>query len=207
LKEIFWNDHYSWSEEVNLDIFLQKSSNIFAENRLLKFVVVVIGIAVVINTAGLFMALNSQRVILVPPTINSKISVSGDKASDEYLKEFARYILSLALTYKPVKARSQFSELLAVYDPAEFQSSRKELYELADKIENTKAASAFYIHSIINDAEKRRLEVSGTKKTYMVDQKAEDVQKVYLIEYRFDNGKFILVRLYEKPVHGENKGA
>ena len=192
---------------MNLDIFLQKSSNIFAENRLLKFVVVALGIAVVINTAGLFMALNSQRVILVPPVVNSKISVSGDKASDEYLKEFARYILSLALTYNPVNARSQFSELLAVYDPAEFQTSRKELYELADKIENTKASSAFYIQSIINDTEKRRLEVTGTKKTYMVDQKAEDTLKVYLIEYRIDNGKFILVRLYEKPAQGESKGA
>lgn len=192
---------------MNLDIFLQISSNIFAENRLLKFVVVVLGIAVVINTAGLFMALNSQRVILVPPVVNSKISVSGDKASDEYLKEFARYILSLALTYNPVNARSQFSELLAVYDPAEFQTSRKELYELADKIENTKASSAFYIQSIINDTEKRRLEVTGTKKTYMVDQKAEDTLKVYLIEYRIENGKFILVRLYEKPAQGESKGA
>jgi conjugal transfer pilus assembly protein TraE len=192
---------------VNLDIFLQKSSNIFAENRLLKFVVVALGIAVVINTAGLFMALNSQRVILVPPVVNSKISVSGDKASDEYLKEFARYILNLALTYNPVNARSQFSELLAVYDPAEFQTSRKELYELADKIENTKASSAFYIQSIINDTEKRRLEVTGTKKTYMVDQKAEDTLKVYLIEYRIENGKFILVRLYEKPAQGESKGA
>lgn len=192
---------------MNLDIFLQKSSNIFAENRLLKFVVVALGIAVVINTAGLFMALNSQRVILVPPVVNSKISVSGDKASDEYLKEFARYILNLALTYNPVNARSQFSELLAVYDPAEFQASRKELYELADKIENTKASSAFYIQSIINDTEKRRLEVTGTKKTYMVDQKAEDTLKVYLIEYRIDNGKFILVRLYEKPAQGESKGA
>lgn len=192
---------------MNLDIFLQKSSNIFAENRLLKFVVVTLGIAVVINTAGLFMALNSQRVILVPPVVNSKISVSGDKASDEYLKEFARYILNLALTYNPVNARSQFSELLAVYDPAEFQTSRKELYELADKIENTKASSAFYIQSIINDTEKRRLEVTGTKKTYMVDQKAEDTLKVYLIEYRIENGKFILVRLYEKPVQGESKGA
>lgn len=192
---------------MNLDIFLQKSSNIFAENRLLKFVVVALGISVVINTAGLFMALNSQRVILVPPVVNSKISVSGDKASDEYLKEFARYILNLALTYNPVNARSQFSELLAVYDPAQFQASRKELYELADKIENTKASSAFYIQSIINDTEKRRLEVTGTKKTYMVDQKAEDTLKVYLIDYRIENGKFILVRLYEKPAQGESKGA
>jgi len=41
----------------------------------------------------------------------------------------------------------------------------------------------------------------------MVDQKAEDTLKVYLIEYRIENGKFILVRLYEKPAQGESKGA
>jgi len=64
---------------VNLDIFLQKSSNIFAENRLLKFVVVALGIAVVINTAGLFMALNSQRVILVPPVVNPRSRFPGTR--------------------------------------------------------------------------------------------------------------------------------
>ena len=192
---------------MNLDLYLQKSSNIFAENRLLKFVVVALGLAVALNTAGLFMALNTQRVILVPPIINSRISVSGDKASDEYLKEFTRYIMNLALTYNPVNARAQFSELLALYDPAEFQVSRKELYELANKIENTKASSAFYIHAIVNDTGKRRLEVTGAKRTYMVDQKAEDTIKVYLIDYRFDNGKFVLKRLYEKPTQGESKGA
>ena len=192
---------------MNLDLYLQKSSNIFAENRLLKFVVVALGLAVALNTAGLFMALNTQRVILVPPIINSRISVSGDKASDEYLKEFTRYIMNLALTYNPVNARAQFSELLALYDPAEFQASRKELYELADKIENTKASSAFYIHAIVNDTGKHRLEVTGAKRTYMVDQKAEDTIKVYLIDYRFDNGKFVLKRLYEKPTQGESQGA
>ncbi len=42
---------------MKLSLFLQKSSNIFAENRLLKFVVVVIGIATVFNTAMTFRAL------------------------------------------------------------------------------------------------------------------------------------------------------
>ena len=37
--------------------------------------------------------------------------------------------------------------------------------------------------------------------------KAEDVVKVYLIDYRFENGKFILKRLTEKPAQGESKGA
>lgn len=192
---------------MKLDIFLQRNSNIFAENRLLKFAIIILGVAVVINTVGVFIALDKQRVILVPPVINSKLVVSGDKASDEYLKEFARYILGLALTYNPATARAQFSEILAVYDPSEFQSARKGLYELADKIENTRASSAFYIQSITNDAEKRRIEVTGTKNTYMAEQKADSVQTTYIIEYRFNSGKFILTRLYEKTAQGENKGA
>ena len=192
---------------MKLDIFLQRNSNIFAENRLLKFAIIILGVAVVINTVGVFIALDKQRVILVPPVINSKLVVSGDKASDEYLKEFTRYILGLALTYNPATARAQFSEILAVYDPSEFQSARKGLYELADKIENTRASSAFYIQSITNDAEKRRIEVTGTKNTYMAEQKADSVQTTYIIEYRFNSGKFILTRLYEKTAQGENKGA
>jgi conjugal transfer pilus assembly protein TraE len=191
---------------MNLDIYLQKSSNIFAENRLLKFSVVVLSIAVVINTAGVFKALNSQKTILVPPVINSKISVTGDKASDEYLKEFTRYALGLALTYNPSNARPQFSELLALYDASEFQTARKDLYALADKIENTRAASAFYINAITHDAEKHSLLVTGSKQTYMVGDKAADEQKTYILEYRFESGKFILRRLYEKQSE-EKKGA
>lgn len=191
---------------MNLDIYLQKSSNIFAENRLLKFSVVVLSIAVVINTAGVFKALNSQKTILVPPVINSKISVTGDKASDEYLKEFTRYALGLALTYNPSNARPQFSELLALYDASEFQTARKDLYALADKIENTRAASAFYINAITHDAENHSLLVTGSKQTYMVGDKAADEQKTYILEYRFESGKFILRRLYEKQSE-EKKGA
>lgn len=192
---------------MKLDIFLQRKSNLFAENRLLKFAVIVLGVAVAINTVGVFTALDKQRVILIPPVINSKLTIAGDKASDEYLKEFTRYILGLALTYNPSTARTQFSELLAVYDPSEFQRARKDLYELADKIENARASSAFYIQSITNDAEKRRIEVTGTKNSYMAEQKADSVQTTYIIEYRFDSGKFILTRLYEKTTQGENKGA
>jgi conjugal transfer pilus assembly protein TraE len=40
----------------------------------------------------------------------------------------------------------------------------------------------------------------------MTGEKASDEQKSYIIEYRFESGKFILRRLYEKQT-GEHKGA
>lgn len=190
---------------MNFEFFVQNTSNIFAENRLLKFTNLVIGVAVAFCVYDNRQARNEARTILVPPTITTKMMIQGDKASDEYIKEFARYIINLALTYNPATARVQFSELLSIFDPAAFQETRKELYELADKIESTKAASVFYLNKIVHDLDKHTIEVSGTKKIYLMDQKTEESQKVYEIAYRFENGKFTILRLTDKTAALQKK--
>lgn len=188
-------------------LFTGKAANIFAENRMLKFTVLVLMAAVIVLSFCVLTAMNKERVILVPPVINSKVMITGDHASEDYLREFTRYIISLALTYNPANARGQFSELLAVYDPGGFPNARKELYELADKIENTRASSAFHIQSMTNNADRNQVEVLGSKMTYIGEMKADIVQATYVVEYRFDNGRFILTRLYEKPAGINNANA
>lgn len=188
-------------------LFTGKAANIFAENRMLKFTILVLLAAVLVLSFCVVTVMNKERVILVPPVINSKVMITGDHASDDYLREFTRYIVSLALTYNSANARNQFSELLAVYDPAGFPNARTELYELADKIETTRASSAFHIQSMTNNADKKQVEVQGAKMTYIGEMKADIVQTAYLIEYRFDNGRFILTRLYEKPAGTNNANA
>ena len=189
---------------MQFQLFTSKTANVFAENRMLKFTVLVLLSAVLVLSFSVVTVMNKERVILVPPVINSKIVISGDTASEDYLREFTRYIISLALTYNPANARNQFSELLAVYDPAGFPNARKELYELADRIENTRASSAFHIQAMTNKPEKNQVEVEGSKMTYIGEMKADIVQTAYLVEYRFDNGRFILTRLYEKPGNNTN---
>lgn len=179
-------------------MFTSKAANTFAENRMLKFTILVLLAAVLILSGGIVTVMNKERIILVPPVINSKVVITGDKASESYLREFIRYIVNLALTYNSANARNQFSELLAVYDPAGFPNARKELYELADKIETTRASSAFHIQTFTSNPDKNQVEVQGTKMTYIGEMKADIVQTSYIVEYRFDNGKFILTRLYEK---------
>lgn len=188
-------------------LFTGKAANIFAENRMLKFTVLVLMTAVIVLSFCVMSAMNRERVILVPPVINSKVMITGDHASDDYLREFTRYIVSLALTYNPANARNQFSELLAVYDPAGFPNARKDLYELADRIETTRASSAFHIQSMTNNAERNQVEVQGSKMTYIGEMKADIVQTAYIVEYRFDNGRFVLTRLYEKPAGNSNANA
>ena len=188
-------------------LFTGKAANIFAENRMLKFTVLVLMAAVLVLSVCIVTVLNRERVILVPPVINSKVMITGDRASDDYLREFTRYVISLALTYNPASARNQFSELLAVYDPAGFPNARKDLYELADRIETTRASSAFHIQFMTNNSDRNLVEVQGAKMTYIGEMKADIVQTTYIVEYRFDNGRFILTRLYEKPAGNSNTNA
>lgn len=183
---------------MNLDIFLQKSSNVYAENRLLKFFIVVIGVAVLINTYFAYKAFNSMRVILVPPVIDSKLEIAGDKGSDDYMKSFTRYVCGLALSYNALNARAQFAELLTMYAPESFPEAKKTFYNLADAIETTKVSNSFMIHKIVVDSSKHQIEVQGPGIQFAQDKKIDEMSKTYIIDYRIRNGRFEIMAFKEK---------
>ena len=61
---------------MKLDIFLNKSANLIAENRLLKLFIVVIGSLVLVNTVALYLISKNSRTILVPgpPSSSSRVN-------------------------------------------------------------------------------------------------------------------------------------
>jgi len=79
-------------------IFLQQTSNLFTENRLLKFVIIVLALAVVVNSFLVNRAVRNQRVILIPPKLTGTIEFVEGKPSDQYIRDLARRMASLAAT-------------------------------------------------------------------------------------------------------------
>ena len=73
-------------------LYLQKTSNLFAENRLLKFVVICQMITLIYCVHKVEDIKDKIRTVVVPPVINSKIEISGSWSSDAYIKEYIRYI-------------------------------------------------------------------------------------------------------------------
>ena len=82
-------------------VFLQQTSNLFTENRLLKFVIVVLALAVGVNSFMVSRAVRNQRVILIPPKLTGTIEFVAGKPSDQYIRDLARRLASLAATYSP----------------------------------------------------------------------------------------------------------
>jgi len=68
-------------------VYLQKAGNLFLENRLLKFVMVVLSIAAVVNSFLVLRAIKYQRVILIPPQLTGSIEFVQGKPTDGYLRD------------------------------------------------------------------------------------------------------------------------
>jgi len=182
---------------VNWPGYSTKVSNVFAENRLLKFSMLVVASSSIFSSVFIVRTFDQQRIVLTPPAINHQMWIEGNKASDEYVKEFARYISSLAFSYHPATVRKQFTELLTMFTSAEYANAQKVFYALANRIEEARVGSTFYI-SDIKVWENRTIQIKGYKTTMFPDKLSEEKVAEFFIEYIINDGKFQITSILDK---------
>ena len=180
------------------DTFLQKTSNLFTENRLLKFVISVLALAVVVNSFLVSKAIKYQRIILIPPKLTGTVEFVQGRPSDQYIRDMARRIVSLATTYSPATARSQFSELLSLYAPEAYPQASKAWYALAGRVEESHVSNVFYSKNLILDSSDNQLEIIGERKQFTDDKLLDTIRKTYVARYRLEDGRFYLLSFMEK---------
>lgn len=181
--------------------YIEEKTNYAVSNRLLRFFIVVIGLAVIVQSFVMYSLWKSQRTILVPPNITSQAFISGNDASDEYLKAMVRYIMTLTANYTPATARSQFSDFLKIVAPEKFEEHKKVFYELAEKVETGNVSSFYSVTSIQVDREKKEIKVRGVLNQWTQDKKfITDEPKEYLITYDIKDGMFYVksIKLYKE---------
>jgi len=183
---------------MRIKTYLEEKLNLTTENRLLKFAITVLGVALIANVFVTWGLLVRTRTIIVPPVVNTKFELSGAKFSDEYIKMMARYIVAIGLNYTPSSARANFEELLGLYDPTTYEEKKREFYELAEIVETTKVTNIFFIHRMSIDESKKQIEIKGVRKQLANEQKIKEGQETYLIEYSNNNGRFSIVRITQQ---------
>ena len=178
---------------MKLEKFIQTSSNLYAENRLLKFVVVCIGIAVFINSFFSYAALQYQKVVILPPVVDKRIMISGNEVNDDYVRLFTRYAMMLLNNYTTGSAQGQFEEFVEnLVTPEFYPDIRNTLFGLVDTIKKLNITSAFYPQKIDVDTENKTITVSGIKKEFTNTTLVEDGKKQYSIKYVIVNGRFYI---------------
>jgi conjugal transfer pilus assembly protein TraE len=187
---------------MNTTIFLQKTSNLFVENRLLKFIILTLAVTVIFNSLMVYRSVKYQRVILIPPKMTGTVEFIQGKPSDSYARDISRHIVNLAATYSPPTARMQFEELLAHFAPESYPEASTAWYSLASRVEESQVSSVFYLEKIKLNEE--FIEIFGNLKQFAGDTLLENTSKTYLIDYRLQDGRFYIVSFKEKYAKKES---
>jgi len=187
---------------VKLSSYMNEKAKHKGENRLLKFTVLVIGIGTLFNTGVMLKALSYQRVVLVPPGLQEKTTLQGDKLDEIYVSTFVRYISSLAFSYTPATARRQFDELLLHFDPTAYPQGKTTFYNLAEKVVDTQVTQVFYLNKIMVNTASKKIEIEGFRRQYIDDRKIDDGRKHYFIDYTIQNGRFYILAIAESATEG-----
>ncbi len=188
---------------MNTNIFLQKTSNLFAQNRLLKFTITILAAAVIFNSFMVYRSVKYQRVVLIPPTMTGTVEFIQGKPTDLYIKDISRRIVNLAATYSPPTARPQFEELLAYFAPEAYPQASQSWYSLAGRVEESQVSSVFYLEKI--GVSEDFIEIFGNFKQYAGDTLLENRSKTYLIDYRLQDGRFYVISFKEKMTHKQEQ--
>ncbi|MBI5644160.1 MAG: hypothetical protein HY954_11885 [Deltaproteobacteria bacterium] len=181
---------------MKLDLFIQKTSNIQLKNQLYRFAVVVIALAVVVNSYYTYRFLNEQRIVVIPPGgLDEKAAVWTSGADEAYLKMMTRYAMGLYLTYNPATVRTQYAELLSLYHPTSYNDGKNFLYDLAGKVEMSNIVSAFTLSGIEYVKKARNIyeiEAKGVRSLYSKGLKLDEKTKSFVLTSSFENGRFYI---------------
>ena len=185
---------------MDVNVYEKKMSNLFATNRLLKFVVLATLVIAVSNHILLQKAINTQKTILVPAQLNTRVQILGDKASDEYVKMFAQVSAALAFTYTPQTVANNFGELLTMFAPEAYPQTKKTLTDLAETIATQAVSNVFYIQDIDVDSARNLFQVKGQQVRWIGGTRVENLPKNYEFSYLIKDGRFMLTSLSEVGV-------
>ncbi len=187
------------------EIFIQKTSNLFVENRLLKSMIVALALAVSFNSFMVYRAVKYQRVVLIPPKMTGTVEFVQGKPTDTYLRDVSRRIVTLATSYSPPTARAQFEELLSYFAPESYPDASRLWYSLASRVEESQVSSVYYLEKIKIGED--FIEIFGNLKQFAGNTPLDNTSKTYIIRYRLHDGRFYALSFKEKYAElSETKG-
>ncbi|CAM8668331.1 TraE/TraK family type IV conjugative transfer system protein [Sphingobium cupriresistens] len=184
--------------------YLQGSSNLFEENRLLKFSVLgLFGITAVLGIA-LYTSAQNQRTVVVPFGAGGDLYVTGGKPSAAYLRTMTRNIVALSGTYSAYSADRQFQELLSIAHPTAYNGLRDSLNAILDELANNPTLSiATYIRPDQPVTWTDRQILVPVEKVRVIGGVIRKFRGNLRIRYIVDAGRFWLLSLAEENFDAE----
>ena len=163
-------------------------ASVKAENRLLKFAVVVIAASNLLFGFLAYTATKYKQVVVVPLT-SSRVLV-GKNPDPAYVMQVSRFVFDNLLTYTPWTVKKQYELVLQLFDPSVYRQYRKIFENFVKTASESKLSSVFIPAKFLHCPEKQVIKAEGVKLTLLEDEVVEKKFVVYELKYRVKYGTF-----------------
>ena len=170
--------------------FINKFDNLKAENRLLKFVIIVIGTGCVVSSMISYKAVKYQKVVILPPAVDKRIVIQGNSVNAEYIELFSKYAMSLLLNYTPQIYDDQINDLLKLTSPRYFPALNRKMIEMKENVKRLAITSMFYPQTLRINQDDQEIKILGLRIQTAQGYEVEREEKIYNLKYQMINGRF-----------------
>lgn len=193
---------------MRVDQFLQPSSNVFAENRLLKLAFGALIVITLYNGYTVSNLKDTVRTEILPPYSEKRWTISGSDANDEYLADMARYVAQSLGTWNPASVRIQLNELLKLFHPEAYPKYRDRFTRIADQAERY-ASVSFALQWDPGQPIVRKentLSIHAVRRRITGDAISRTEPIEFLIHFVIESGRFWIMDIDEISAAGKNDG-
>ncbi|MUK51107.1 type IV conjugative transfer system protein TraE [Aliivibrio fischeri] len=183
------------------EVFLKTSNRDDALNRVRFFNKILIGFSSLVTVFALgfgastvYLATHQERTLL-PPNMESAITVSSYAVSDTYLSEMAEYFLALKLNVTPENVVRNYGQLLNYVASEHYASVQPLLAEEATQIKQQKISSVFFISSVNVSNEHFAVRITGTLQKYVGSRALAPEPMTYFVYMSYPSGTLALNRI------------
>lgn len=180
--------------------FVSRASNIFAENKLLKLTIIVLGGLVIFSNIKIASLALNQKTVLVPIGLTSKSEIGSETVDETYLTAMGTYISTLLFSTSPATVESQYAVLSKLFTPEAYAKYSDSIFQTAATQAKNMVSLTFKIEKItITFTPKQEIEIKANVDKYVFGTKSEEGSKLHklIIGYKLVNGQFYITHLEE----------
>lgn len=184
---------------MQMDRYVSSVSRLFVNNRLLKFVVIVLAGMQLMNYVSMREMRENQITVIVPMGLNEQVEVGGTFADEAYLNAMAVYVAQLLYSTTPVTVEAQTKNLLKLLTPEAYKT-QSETYMLSSVSQaKNQVTQTSKIMGIKTQTEpETMIEVTLALDKFIFSEKVEETKQVRLrIKYEIRHGQFVITGLGE----------
>jgi len=155
----------------------------------------VLSISLVVVSSFLF--LKQERVVVVPPVLQTAISIDGNRPSPAYLEQMGIFLCKTLLEKNPVSCVWQKDMVLKHTSPAFFTTLRSRLIEEEKVLRDQKSSYTFNLRGVEVVAKENAVILEGDRTFYLGGKQISNKVEKYRMSFVFHAGRILIDSLEE----------